>query len=302
MWKVLGFKTDPNRADCKVSSRTGSQTEGNKHRAEHIPSFTWDYKEVTWKAPFRKTFLVNESVNLIFRHINFVKIIIQEEASWSHLLQQVEPECWWWGEAPLGGQHVTALPGVRLNHERKSYNSQTLQNDFSCGILSLLKLSSTGTPETGQPHISAPAPGVRQGWSRGASGRTPPLLTGAPQNAPFSARLEYLQNEQMEGIPRNKRLVSWTWTYKGHLLKILFFFVLPLWETHSLSISSFQNGQNLRFQMFQGNYVGFFLTKEKGTSTKVFSSPSRPSWAKTWFVLSEIILNQECLPQGYVTS
>lgn len=223
MWKVLGFKTDPNRADCKVSSCTGSQTEGNKHRAEHIPSFTWDYKEVTWKAPFQKTFLVNESVNSIFRHINFVKIIIQEEASWSHLLQQVEPECWWWGEAPLGGQHVTALPGVRLNHERKSYNSQTLQNDFSCGILSLLKLSSTGTPETGQPHISAPAPGVRQGWSRGASGRTPPLLTGAPQNAAFSARLEYLQNEQMEGIPRNKRLVSWTWTYKGHLLKILFF-------------------------------------------------------------------------------
>lgn len=263
MWKVLGFKTDPNRADCKVSSRTGSQTEGNKHRAEHIPSFTWDYKEVTWKAPFRKTFLVNESVNLIFRHINFVKIIIQEEASWSHLLQQVEPECWWWGEAPLGGQHVTALPGVRLNHERKSYNSQTLQNDFSCGILSLLKLSSTGTPETGQPHISAPAPGVRQGWSRGASGRTPPLLTGAPQNAPFSARLEYLQNEQMEGIPRNKRLVSWTWTYKGHLLKILFFFVLPLWETHSLSISSFQNGQNLRFQMFQGNYVGFFFNQRE---------------------------------------
>lgn len=263
MWKVLGFKTDSNRADCKVSSRTGSQTEGNKHRAEHIPSFTWDYKEVTWKAPFRKTFLVNESVNSIFRHINFVKIIIQEEASWSHLLQQVEPECWWWGEAPLGGQHVTALPGVRLNHERKSYNSQTLQNDFSCGILSLLKLSSTGTPETGQPHISAPAPGVRQGWSRGASGRTPPLLTGAPQNAPFSARLEYLQNEQMEGIPRNKCLVSWTWTYKGHLLKILFFFVLPLWETHSLSISSFQNGQNLRFQMFQGNYVGFFFNQRE---------------------------------------
>lgn len=126
---------------------------------------------------------------------------------------------------------MTVLPGVRLNHERKSYNSQTLQNDFSCGILSLLKLSSTGTPETGQPHISAPAPGVRQGWSQGASGRTPPLLTGVPQNAPLSARLEYLQNEQMEGIPRNKRLFLGLERTRATCLKS-YFFLFCLHEKH----------------------------------------------------------------------
>lgn len=123
---------------------------------------------------------------------------------------------------------VSPLPDVRLNHERKFYNLQTLPSCFSCGILSFLKLSSTGIPETGKLHLFHPLlPRLRrsQGSGLGHSSRCqlgklgqlhlcwpqaaqllPPTDEPASQRPQVLLLLSGFSNEHTEHILRNKSL------------------------------------------------------------------------------------------------
>lgn len=92
---------------------------------------------------------------LIFRHFDFATVI--QVKPLVCVLLSMALTCGLGCEADFRkSTRVSPLPDVRLNHERKFYNSQTLPSCFSCGILSFLKLSSTGIPETGKLHLFHP--------------------------------------------------------------------------------------------------------------------------------------------------